>query len=254
MEAIKFKKVYTPPGVQDSIGMVSLDEIQKMTLPEFLQFEGQLMNVRRRKRRDMAIFEGNTTVTVASEKQIFRKGVGDEDTPATSSVGFIKTRGHTNMARGGSFGEGSLTIITAIEAFVYATALKGTTYVNGLITNPLGVAPTAYDPALLLTILAKQVEIGFYRGESLIIDGLVEEFPQMSGLSGFAGASVGALVQNALLPNNFLSNPQALKDDEDFHVLVSPLTDINNTSASGLNVPFNIGVKLSTIEVRRVYA
>jgi hypothetical protein len=254
MQGIQFKKVFTPAGVPDSVGVVSIEEIQKMTMAEFLSFEGQLMNVRRRKRRDLAIFEGNTAITPAHAKQVFRKGVGDEDTPATSNVSFVKTRAHTNMNRGGSFGEGSLTVITAIEAYIALTAMKATTYTNGIVTNPLGVAPANYDPALLLKTIAQQFEVGFYRGETLIIDGLVEEFPQVNGFSGFAGASPGALVQNALLPNNYLNNPQSLKDDEDFHVQITPLAALDLTTATGLNVPFNVGVKLSTIEVRRVYA
>lgn len=248
-----FKTVYTGVGKPDAIAQISIDEIQNMTMPEFLQLEGRLVRVKRRKRRDMAIWEPNVAITIAMFKEIFRKGVGEQDTYATSATAYTKTRAHTNMPRGGNFGEGSLTIITSIEAHFAAYALRPTTLTGGLCVNPLGVAVAAYDPGLFHDVVTKQFEVGLYKGEDLLIDGLVQEFPAMNVNSFSAGAAVGALVQNGGLPGNYLNNPVVLKNDEDFHVLVSPLTAMDMSTGAGLtlvNIP--IMVKLSTIELRAV--
>lgn len=247
-------KVFKYKGKDGSEKEISIDEIQKMTMPEFLYFQDRLMKVRRRRRRDIAIFENNVKVTPQHSKEIFRKGIGEEDTYATSNTEFVKNRAHTNMLRGGHFGEGNMTIITSIEAHYTATALQATTTEHGIVLNPKGVVPTAYDPFLLGNAWLTQTELVFRRGETIIVDGLLEDFPQMSGLSGVAGASVGALVQNAFLPNNFLNQPEVLVDTEDFAIEINPLArEFDLTSASGLNIGIVQEVKLNTIELVRQY-
>lgn len=257
MQRFQFKPQYTGPGVQDAkVGSISIEEIQNMTMPEFLKFEGQLVNVRRRKRRDQAVWRSNTAITTAMSKDIFRNGIGAVDAFADDpNTTYNKTRAHTNMSMNGSFGEGSLTIVTALEAYHANFALRGTTYTGGQITNPLGVAVTGFDPGLLTHTVCRQFEVAFYKGETRIIDGLVEEFPQMNAISGVAGAAVGALFQNAALPGNYLNNPVVLKDDADFHVNVAPLTALDLSTASGLTlVGVTIMIKLNTIELRNVEA
>lgn len=255
LDRFQFKPRYTPPGQADIIGTITAAEIQAMTMQEFLSFQGQLVNVRRRKRRDLAAWEKNNTITTAMSKEIFRKGLGDQDTYATSATEFTKTRAQTNMQRGGNFGEGSLTIISQIEAYVHTTALIPTTVAGGVITNPLGLAAlTLWDPAMVEVMLQNQFELGFYRGETLIVDGLLKDFPQAAGVSGSIGNSVGGVFQNALFDGNFLDNPQVLANDEDFHVLLSPLCSMDFTAATGENIQVTIGVELNTVELRRLYA
>jgi hypothetical protein len=254
-KAINFTKQVTPPGTANIIGQISLDEIADMPMPEFLQLESRLMNVRKRKRRDVAVYEKNTAITTAMTKEIFRKGVGADESFATSATEYIKNRWHTNMPRGGDFGEGSVTIVKSLEVFISTFALVPTTFVGGAATNLLGLAAlTLYDPGLVEATLVKWAEIGFYRGETLIVDGLAEEFPAQDVVSGVAGAAVGALFQNGGLPGKPLENPEVLVDNEDFHVLVSPLHALDMTSATGLNLPINVFVKLSTTELRQVYS
>lgn len=255
MDIFKFKPVYTPAGKADAaLSSISIAEIQNMTMPEFLAFEGQLVNVRRRKRRDQAVWRSNTSITTAMQKQIFRVGVGGQDAFADDqNTTYSKTAAHTNMSLNGSFGEGSLTIVNMIEAYYAAFALRPTTVSGGQPTNPLGVAVATYDPGLLAHTVCRQFGVEFFKGENSIISGLVEEFPQMNAISGVAGAAVGALFQNAAFAGNYLNNPIVLKDDQDFHVNVSPLTALDLSTATGLTlVGITIMVKLSTIELRRV--
>jgi hypothetical protein len=251
---LQFKKQYTAAGSPDATGYVSAGEIEQMTAEEFAMLDGRLVNVRRRKRRDIILFEDDVDIEPSMEKEIFRVGIGREDTYATSNNTFKKTRYHTNMSRNGDFGEKSLTIVKAIEFCFAATALQPTTVADGAPTNPKGAAISNYDPALFALTILQGLEIGFYRGETLIIDGQAIEFQQGNLLSGVAGAAVGAIFQNGGFGDvKQLENPQVLEDDEDFHVLVSPLHDIVNSNASGIGIPFGAFVKLHTTEVRRIY-
>lgn len=248
----QFKRIGSYGGEKDDVlGTIDRDRIEAMTMPEFLEFENQLVNVRRRKRRDQAVWRSNTAITTAMSKRIFTVGVGNNEAFADDPNTFYsKTRAHTNMYRNGQFTNGSLNIITAIEAYYSCFALRATTYTGGQVTNPLGVAVANYDPGLLIHTIGRQFEVGLYRGETLIVDGLVEEFQQMNSHSGVAGAAVGALFQNAGIQATFLENPQVLQDDDDFSVNVAPLTALDLTTASGLTlVSLTIMVKLNTIEL-----
>ncbi|HEX8637863.1 MAG TPA: hypothetical protein VF692_07375, partial [Pyrinomonadaceae bacterium] len=105
-KVFQFKGIGNQPG-----GVLTAQEIMNMPMPEFLLWRDRLMNVTRRKRRDIAVFKNNIVVTPEHRKQIFRKGIGEEDTYANINTEFQKTRAHTNMSRGGHFGEGNLTIV-----------------------------------------------------------------------------------------------------------------------------------------------
>jgi hypothetical protein len=254
-DRFKFVKQYTAVGQKNAYGEITADEIQAMTGQEFLQYQNRLVDVRRRKRRDTQMWEKNTAITTAMKANFFRKSINEQETYPTSANTYIKTRAHTNMAgRAGNFGQGDLVIITGIEAAVASYALVATAYSGGAVTNPLGVtALTLYDPALLEAVIVNQYELAFFRGETLIVDGLVKDFPQSTGISGVVGAAVGGVFQNALFNNSFLDNPQVLQDDEDWHIEIAPLSAIDLTSATGLNAPVVIQVELSTIELRRVF-
>ncbi|HEX8636637.1 MAG TPA: hypothetical protein VF692_01140, partial [Pyrinomonadaceae bacterium] len=108
------------------------------------------------------------------------------------------------------------------------------------------------DPFLLAATWCAQTEIFFIRDESEAASGLVEEFPQKTGISGVAGASPGAIAQNVLLPYTPLHAPQVFHDDEDFHVLIQPnAREFDLTNATGLDVWIIQQVKLETIELKK---
>jgi hypothetical protein len=252
--SIQFVKQYTAVGQGNVVGNVSLDEISKMTSEEFAAIDGRLLSVRRRKRHDVACFEA-VSIAAGTNKDIFRKGIGQQDTYATSNTAFTKTRWHTDMARDGDFGEGSLTIIKSIEVGIATFALKGTTYTAGAVTNPLGVAISNYDPALLEATLVKWAEINFFRGETYIVGGQAEDFGQANIVTGVAGAAVGAIFQNGSgLEDGLLDNPQVFRDNEDFHVNVNALHALDMSTGSGLFFPVNVFVKFDTTELRQNYA
>src|SRR5436190_16759 len=149
-ETIQYKPQYTAAGQADVTGRVGIDEIEKMTAEEFAMLDGRLMNVRRRKRRDMVIFDDNVTIEAGTEKEIFRIGVGGNDTTVNAATAYKKTRWHTNMSRGGDFGDKSVTIVKAIEVYAKSFALQPTTLTAGAPVNPKGVAIANYDPGLWL--------------------------------------------------------------------------------------------------------
>lgn len=253
----QFNKVITPAGTPNQKGTITVAEIEKMTMPEFLEFEGRLVNVRRRKRRDQAVWRSNTAITIAMAKETFRVGVGGADAFADDpTVTYTKTRAHTNMRLNGEFPKGSLVIVKGIESHFAAFQLRGTTYSGGQVVNPLGVAvgtATTYDAALFAHTVCRQFEVAFMRGEELIVDGLVEEFQQGNALSGLMGGAFGGIIQNAGYSNGGrLDNPQVLEGGEDFNVTVRPLTALDISTGTGLTlVNITIMTKLDTIELVR---
>jgi hypothetical protein len=250
----QFKTQYTTPGVADVVGEVKISEIEKMTGEEFASLDGRLVNVRRRKRRDMIIFDDDVTIEAGTQKELFRIGVGGEDSTVNVNTAYKKTRYHTNMSRGGDFGDKSVTIVKAVEVYAAAFALQPTTLVAGAPTNPKGAAIANYDPALWAHTLLNWLELSFFRGETAIFDGQLVDFEQEDGISGVVGAAVGGIFQNGtLFGSKPLDNPQVLVDNEDFHIMVEALHQLVNTNAAGIGIPFNVQVKLSTTELRRVY-
>ena len=234
------------------LGEISLGEIQKMSMPEFLSFKDQLVNVRERERYDKAIFEA-VNIKGGTTKDLFRKGYDQEETFVTSDNEYKKTRWHTNMHRGGEFEQGSLIIITDISAPKAFFAGKPTTVVNGAVTNAKATFPTDVDPALSLDTWLKCVELEYREGETPIIREPLRRYPQNDGQSGVIGASQGGLMQNAFMPSVALKNPRTLEGGDDFSVRLSLMHDFD-ASAAGINQQIVQEVILSTIELIRVRA
>lgn len=248
-----YKVKYTGIGDANVFDEVSAAEIEEMTMPEFLAFQGQLMNVRRRKRYDYCFLDNNVAFKRETKMEIFRKGIGEGDF-SMNNVAYTKIKGHTNMKKGGNFGENTLTIVHAIEVEFDVTARKATTYAANLPVNPLAVAALANQDAILLhNMVKRQVEIAFKREDTTIIDGPIEDFPCNTGGSGFAGATEAVLIQNVGPYLAQLNNPMVFVNQDDFSVQVQLLTDIDLSAAAGLNYPVALKVNLHTIELRRVY-
>jgi hypothetical protein len=234
-----------------SLKEISAAEIMAMSMPEFLQFKSKLANVRHRKRYDVAVFEA-VGIPAGTTKTIFRKGIGQEDSLATSDTRFAKTRAHTNMSRDGEFEQGSLVIIEDVSAVQAITSGVPATVVNGIVTNARATFPAFLDPALVLNVWLNQVELAYKEGETEIQKGLLSEFPQNSGVSGFLGASPGGIAQNAFMPVMAMANPRVLEGGEDFSVDIRTLASFDATVATGVGLQITQKVELSTIEVIQV--
>lgn len=230
------------------LSAITIDQLMMMSMPEFLNFQNRLVNVRHRKRRDMALYE-KTVITPQHHKAIFRKGVGQEDSYATSDTRYTKTRAHTNMQRDGEFQQGSLVIIKDISAIIEFTAGIPTTVEHGLITNAKAVFPTNYDNCLALSAWKRQVELVYKEGESEIVKGDLSEFPQNDGVSGFNGASPGGIAQNAFQPSMAFPNPRVLQGGDDFSVEIRPLCNFDTSQANGINQVIRQIVELYTVEL-----
>lgn len=251
---IQYKPQYTAAGTADITSRVKISEIENMTAEEYALLDSRLMNVRRRKRRDKVVFDDNVTIAIGTEKEIFRVGVGGNDTTVNANTAYRKTRWHTNMTRGGDFGDKSVTVVKSIEVYAAAFALQPTALAAGAPTNPLGAAIANYDPGLWAHTLVNWLELTFKRGETDIFTGVLCEFEQEDGIAGVAGAAVGAVFQNGtLFGSKPLDNPQVIVDNEDFHVKLEALHELINTNAAGIGIPFHVEVKLNTTELRRIY-
>ena len=244
-----FQYKANPNSAQTSL--ISADDIQKMSMPEFLQFQNKLSNVRRRVRYDMAVYE-KVIIAAGTEKAIFRKGIGQEETFATSDTEYKKTRVHTNMYRNGEFEAGSLVIVTDICACVSIRGGVPTAQAAGVITNAKPDFTVSVDAALALQAWLEQTELIYREGETEIVGGLLSEFPQNRGISGFAGSIQTAIAQNVFMPSFALRNPRVLAGGDDFSVLLRNLAAFDLTAATGINQQIVQKVELETIEIVNV--
>lgn len=229
---------------------ISMKEIREMSMPEFLQFKDRLVNVRERERYDKAIFEA-VIIKAGTIKDIFRKGVGQEDTLATSDTEYKKSRWHTNMHRGGEFEQGAMVVVYDISAPKAFFAGKPTTSTNGAVTNAKATFPADIDPALVMDTWLKCVELDYREGEYSINAEPLRRYPQNDGQSGVLGSSPGGFVQNAFMPSMALKAPRTLEGGDDFSVRLTALHDFD-ASATGINQVIVQEVILSTIELIRV--
>lgn len=259
---LQYIQTFTDPGKANKMGSVSIGDIKNMTINEFYSIKNRLLALRENYRYDTLVYNAGTAVSLAQQPLSFRNGINEQN-PVANVPGttYKQTRFHTNMSQQGNFGDGSLTICYALEYNVTFTALKGTAagYTDatayGANTNPLGVAPAAYDPALLESSWVDQVELQWLRDEQTIIRNKAALFPTANGISGVLGASVGGVMQNVGYDGhqNLLNNPQVFIDNQDFSVASNHLAPFDLTSATGLNIGFKAVIGFRTVEFRQVY-
>ncbi|HEX9961137.1 MAG TPA: hypothetical protein VGB00_09410 [Pyrinomonadaceae bacterium] len=235
-------------------GVISLADIEKMEMPEFIAFEGRLLSMRRERRYDVAIWEDNTTILPAHFKEMFRTGVNQKDTYATSDTEFLKSLIHTNMERKGEFAAGSIVIVKNVEAEFYCTGGTPTTQLAGVVTNAKASFPSYIAPAMLTKVWNRQTYLEFKRGKDTVVEGLLENFPTKTGLTGAIGANSDAIVQNVLYSLPLMPNPQTFTDGQDFYVNVKPLAaSFDNTNATGVGQELVVKVTLETLELNPRY-
>lgn len=240
-----------PNGKQ---GVFTVEDIEKMSMPEFLYFKDYLVNVRDVTRYDTAVYE-KTVITPQHRHQLFRKGIGQQDKMATSDTALLKTEFHTNMPREGEVPAGGLWIVYDIAAPKAFTAGKPATLAaNGAITNSKATFVASNDPALNLEAWTNQVKLKYTEGDSEdgIIRGLLKDFPANTGQSGYLGSSVGGVAQNAMIPNVSLRSPRVLQAGQDFTVELIPLCDFDTTNATGIDQIITQKVELKTIELVKI--
>jgi hypothetical protein len=235
-------------------GTITLPEIEAMSMPEFVAFENRLLSVRRERRYDVAIWERNKTILPAHFKEMFRQGVNQKDTYATSDNEYLKSLIHTNMERKGEFASGSIVIVKGVEADFYCTGGKPTAQTAGVVTNAKATFPASIAPALLTKVWNRQTYLEFKRGKDTVVEGLLENFPSKTGLSGSIGANSDAVVQNILIGQPLMPNPQTFTDGQDFYVNVRPLApEFDNTTATGLDQEIVVKITLETLELNPRY-
>lgn len=252
---LPFAKQFTAPAPTTN-GGISIEEIKRMDINEFYRFKDRLTSLRENVRYDTRIYNSGTAVTSDQLATFFVAGIGDQDVvvnvPATS---YTKQRFHTNMLKGGQFGEGSLTIVYGIEYSFSLSALKGTTYTNasayGANTNPLGVDIALFDPALMVKDWNNQTELQFWRDEDVIVKNKTKYFPENGGISGFMGSNEGGIAQNSNFGyQELLNNPQVFRNDENFSF---PTVHLAPWDLSAMAMQQTAIIQLRTMEFRPNY-
>ena len=237
------------------IDSVSADQLERMTVAQFANLEGNLYNVRHNRRYDTAVWKANAAVTAETHKvTLFRKGVGEQDTygndPASA---YTKSLIHTNMLKSGEFEQGDLVIIKNVEIEKVAFGGKPTTRAAGIVTNAKATFPSDRDPAMENYYWLNQLLVQFRRGNTVIVENQAINFPQDAGILASFGANSGAYAQNGY-GANLLPNVQVLAGGDDFSVVLNPLANFDLTNTSALGDEIATKVVLETIELRRVYA
>ncbi len=249
MEPI-FKFKMQPGNPKSPEGMITPEEITRMASQEFLLFKSRLVNVRHTTRWDVSIYEP-VIIKEGTYKDLFRKGVGQEETFATSDGEYKKKEFHTNMQRGGEFPLNSLTVISDISVVKAFTPGVPTTVVNGIVTNPRATFPTYLDSGLTLDTWLNQNILEYREGENIIKRDLFRKFPQNDGQTGVLGASQGGIMQNAFMQRVGLDNPRILEGGEDFSLRLLSLGDFD-ASATGINQTIVQRIELECTELIRV--
>ncbi len=239
-----------------AVGTMTLDKVRDMTLPEFIEFQGRLLNLEKRRRYDTAHYKSSIAITPAHTKSLFRTGVNEVDAWANDDSDPIrKTLAHTNMPRKGEWQPGEVAIIHRIEAVSTITAGKPAASNDGIVSDPAVTAfPTNIDVFLMQQTIGNQFGLRMVRGnKQTVAEGRVVDFPQASGISGVGGAAPGAFSQNmAFAQENLLVKPQVIEGKEDFEIQLEPLAPSLSMVAAARDI--RIEVRLSTWEFIRFYA
>jgi hypothetical protein len=240
---------------ENGVARMDASKLEDMTIPQFVSFEGRLHNVRRDRVYDTIVFEANTTITPAHKKTLFRKGIDEMESYATSATEYKKTLIHTNMLKGGEFEKNDLVIIRNIEVQHPMFGGVPVTVSAGEIQNARVTFPGTYDPAVAAWAWLSQSLIQFKRGNSVIVENLAINFPQDAGLYAAYGANAGAYVQNGQ-GVNLLPGVQVLEGGDDFSVVFTPLaTTFNNTTATpGLDQQIKTTIVLDLLRLRTIYS
>jgi hypothetical protein len=237
-------------------GIATLEQIAAMTTPEFFEFQGRILNFRKYRRYDTALYKNSVAITPNDKYSLFTEGVGEQSTWINDASDTIKkSLVHTNMPKKGQWQPGEIAIIESMEAVVGFTAGKATTSADGIASQPAVTAfPTNIDVYLLQDVVGEQFNLGFYRGnKNLIVQGLIQDFPQAVGKSGAAGAHAGAFSQNtAFGVPNLMTRPQVIEGQEDFEIEIQPLAASLDMSTAARDI--RVKVVLNTWEFLKEYS
>jgi hypothetical protein len=239
-------------------GNISLNDIRDMTIPEFIQFQGRIVNMQKNRRYDTVLYKNTIAITPAHTAAAFTKGVGEVDNWANDETDtYKKTPIHTNMPKGGKWQPGELAIVHQVEAVVGFNAGKPTTSADGIVSQPAVAFATNVDIFELQDVTNRQFNLQFFRGpKQIVAEGLIEDFPQKSGKSGSGGSSAttaSMFSQNmGFATENLMVKPQVIEGQEDWSILCSPLAPSLDMSTAARDI--RIILRLSTWEFLRYYA
>lgn len=256
---INFRMPNTPGELNQPVtGNLTLKMIEEMTIPEFVQYNGHITNLRKQYRYDTAVFKASTAITPNNAKGLFEVGQGQQDNWANDVTDtFIKNQILSNIFRNGTYQPGELAIFYQMEALIMGMEGGTPTTTNDfVISNPAVAAFSATtDIFLLLRVISTQFYLQFLRGgqKESMVEGRPIDFPQRDGVSGASGSSatfVSAFAQNAGFGDeNLLQRPQVIEGQDTWSVIVQPLAPTLTIARD-----FGISVRLAAYELLRQFA
>jgi signal peptidase I len=236
-----------------AVGVILGKDLKEMTLPQFEEFDKRLVKVVRRKRFDTIVFK-NEVIPAGFIHRVFHKGLGQVNTKFNdkSAAGeYDVTRRHSNMQLNGSFQQGDVTIIRAIEIPVVFPSCPPTAAVNGIVTNPTAITnKTNYSAGSMAHHFPKAFEVRYFElGKQKIPSSSMDDFGMIEGgVAGYAGASPDGVASNALLPRKTeaMNKVRILIGDSNFYLEVESIQEFNMTS---YGLEFGVPVILHTTEL-----
>lgn len=226
--------------------------IQGKTLQQWRQdaATGRYINIQNAVFYDTATVVAGTALVQGNDKALFAKGKSEEDTVWNTGTA-ISQKGQfmTNMITGGQFEGGTSFILEQICVTVRLTESIATTYgTRGEITAPNYTASVVISPSNNLQAYTENIELQYLRSETIMLRGLLEQFPSPFGFSGALGIVGGGFVQNGYQQTfNHLMYPILLTTDDLFNFVLSPVVaTFTPTMTAKIRVNL-IGKKISSL-------
>lgn len=211
---------------------------------------GRYINIQNAVFYDTATVVAGTALTQGTTKTLFAKGKSEDDVVWNTGTA-IPQKGEfmTNMITGGQFEGGTSFIMEQICVTVRLTESIATTYgTRGEITAPNYTASAVISMSNNLQAFTENIELQYLRNETVMLRGLLEQFPSPFGYSGAVGNTGSGFVQNGYNQTfNFLFRPVLLQTDDLFNFVLNPVVaTFTPTMTAKIRVTL-IGKKISSL-------
>jgi hypothetical protein len=240
-------------------GTVSLANIAKMQMADFLEMEGKLFEAKPFIAYDTQTWDLSKPISSEDTGKFFTKGIRDEEKYVNdlAMATYEKDKCHTNMTLDGNFPRESTFIAKAIEVSIDILNVKPKTFEGGIITNPATDSISSSNIFLIQQTIQNYFALELYRDDEFpIIKAPLRYLPSRFAQTGTVGGSTTTGVsQNYGNPRNWrsLDNPQVFTDGQNFHIDVKPETRRPlNYAQTGLSF-MQIRVEMLGIKVERLY-
>lgn len=232
-------RLYDPTYIQNFDGMTTRDYLK--------YFKDGIKNARDHSRVDTRIWAPATTIA-AGTYDFFQTKSGDEEMSLDGGTSITKTDYHTNMQEGGKIEKGASLIVDSLQIEVTIPHREFNAFSADL--SPSSAAVTATDTSSAtahMLALDRACIFELWRGQKLLAEGTLSDFPAEGGFFGaFGGSTPEGYIQNGFGQAKYLREIVVLDAGYLFKLKMRVLTGI----LSVLNVeirPKLCGVLIETV-------